>query len=311
MNIQQLEYIIAIDTHRHFAKAAEACFVTQPTMSMMVQKLEEELEVKIFDRSKQPVVPTQVGILIIAQARRALVEIKELKEIANGEKGLVSGSLKIGIIPTLAPYLLPLFLDNFRKHFPQVRVKITEMVTETIVEDLKSGKLDAGLLVTPLLDSKIKEYPLFYEKFFAYVSSEESAFDKSYILPTDIDPNHLWLLEEGHCFRSQIMRLCELKRNSDTGINLEYEAGSIETLMRIIESSGGITIIPELATKNLTVDQIEHVRPFESPIPMREVSLVSHREFVKQRLLDALKKEIILVIPEELKTSELGHVVNI
>ncbi|HUX54162.1 MAG TPA: LysR substrate-binding domain-containing protein [Williamwhitmania sp.] len=311
MNIQQLEYIIAIDTHRHFAKAAEACFVTQPTMSMMVQKLEEELEVKIFDRSKQPVIPTQVGILIIAQARRALIQIKELKEIANGEKGLVSGSLKIGIIPTLAPYLLPLFLDNFRKHFPQVRVKITEMVTENIVEDLKSGKLDAGLLVTPLLDSKIKEYPLFYEKFFAYVSSEESAFDKSYILPTDIDPNHLWLLEEGHCFRSQIMRLCELKRNSDTGSNLEYEAGSIETLMRIIESSGGITIIPELATKNLTTDQLEHVRPFEAPIPMREVSLVSHREFVKQRLLDALKKEIILVIPEELKTSELGLVVNI
>jgi Transcriptional regulator len=311
MNIQQLEYIIAIDTYRHFAKAAEACFVTQPTMSMMVQKLEEELGVKLFDRSKQPVVPTQVGIQIVAQARRAISEIKEISEIANGEKGFVSGSLKIGIIPTLAPYLLPLFLDNFRKNYPLVKVKITEMVTEAIVEDLKSGKLDAGLLVTPILDTKIKEYPLFYEKFYAYVSSEEPAFDKSYILSTDINPNHLWLLEEGHCFRSQILRLCELKRNSDTKSNLEYEAGSIETLMRIVESSGGITIIPELATKNLTKEQLDHVRPFESPVPLREVSLVSHREFVKQRLLDALKKEIVQVVPDSLKTAEEGLIINI
>lgn len=311
MNIQQLEYIIAIDTYRHFAKAADACFVTQPTMSMMVQKLEEELGVKIFDRSKQPVVPTETGKQVIAQARRALSEIKELKEIVNSEKGLVTGSLKLGIIPTLAPYLLPLFLDNFRKHYPQVKIKITEMVTEAIVEDLKTGKLDAGLLVTPLIDNKIKEYPLFYERFFAYVSIGEPSYDKKYILPSDINPNHLWLLEEGHCFRSQILRLCELKRNSDTGSNLEYEAGSIETLMRIIESSGGITIIPELATKNLTETQMNHVRPFESPVPLREVSLVSHREFVKQRLLDALREEITQVIPAELKTANNGQVINI
>ncbi|WP_337045075.1 LysR substrate-binding domain-containing protein [Emticicia sp. 17c] len=292
MNLQQLEYIVAVDKYRHFLKAADACFVTQATLSMMVKKLEEELEVIIFDRSKQPVVPTDTGRKIIEQAQLILKETRILKEIANTIKNEVKGHLRIGIIPTLAPYLLPLFLYDLLKKYPEVKIRISELNTDQIIDQLSNDLIDVGILATPVGVDGIKEYPLFYEKLLAYVSESEEKLNRKYILPEDIDVNRLWLLEEGHCLRSQMMNLCELrKKNTDLG-NLEYEAGSIESLLKIVEINHGITVIPELAAINFDEKKKSQIREFKAPVPVREISLVTYRHFVKTRLLEVLRQEI-------------------
>lgn len=304
MTLTQLEYIVAVDTFRHFATAAEHCFVTQPTLSMQVQKLEHELGIKIFDRSKQPVVATDIGEEVILQARRVLHESKLLEQLVADTKGLLKGELRVGIIPTLSPYLLPLFIPSFTKKYPSVKLKISDLTTDAIMEQLKNGRLDAGLLVTPLHDPAVKEFPLFYEEMVAYVSKQSKAFQKTYILPSDLDDARLWLLEEGHCFRTQIMNLCELKKASELGLNFEYEAGSIETLRKMVEINNGVTILPELATLDLSNKQLSHIRHFKSPSPVREVSLVIHRDFVKRRLIEVLKEEILHFLPEKIKKNK-------
>ena len=296
MNLQQLEYIIAVDEQRHFARAAETCFVTQPTLSMMVQKLEDELGVKIFDRSKQPVKPTQIGERVIAQARTILHEKNRMQQIVYEHQGIVAGTLELGIIPTLAPFLVPLFITRFLKKYPQVRIRIQELTTELLVDKLKKGQLDVGILVTPIKDAAIRETPLFYEAFMAYSSR---AFEKAYLLPEDIDPNELWLLEEGHCFRSQILNLCELKKQADS--RLQYEAGSIETLKQLVKKHHGVTILPELAIYTLSAADKKRLTPFKPPVPTREVSLVTHRDYIKKDLIDALKVEVLDSLPQHVK----------
>ena len=311
MTLQQLEYIIAVDNYRHFLRAAEKCFVTQATLSMMIQKLEEELGVKIFDRSKQPVKPTVVGVKIIAQARRIISESERIKEIIKEEKGEVSGVLKIGIIPTLAPYLVPLFLREFTNAYPLIKLVINEHTTSGIIQGLKNGQIDAGILATPLNDASLKEKILFYEKYFLYVNDNEKGFNKQYVLPSDIDIDRLWLLEEGHCMRSQILNLCELKKRHQVDEKLHYEAGSIETLKNLVEKNFGITIIPELATFNLSKPQKKRIRFFKSPTPVREISTVIHREYVKDKLIEALNEVILSVIPDELKSSKKVNILEI
>jgi LysR family hydrogen peroxide-inducible transcriptional activator len=311
MTFTQLEYIVAIDAHRHFATAANHCFVTQPTLSMQVQKLEEELKIKIFDRSKQPVIPTEAGAAIIEQARKILSEKSVINEIVQTKKGELSGELRVGIIPTLAPYLLPLFIRSFIKKFPQVKLIVNEIMTENIIQRLREGSIDAGLLVTPLQEKGIREHVLFYEELVAYVGKKNGVYKKHYLLAQDIDPNKLWLLEEGHCFRSQIVNLCELRKASKEGSQFDYEAGSIETLRRMVEMNDGITILPELATTHLTKSQKQLIRQFKSPPPMREVSLVVHRDFVKQRLMQVLMQEIIHTIPEKIRKNKSERVVPI
>ncbi len=306
MNIQQLEYIVAVDIHRHFGKAAKACFVTQPTLSMMIQKLEDNLETKIFDRSKKPVIPTEVGLLIIAQARKILRETKELKELVQRQKGIIEGKMNLGIIPTIAPYLVPLFIRSFLNRYPGVRLKISELTTAQIVSGLKKGELDAGILVTPLQNPSIREHPLFYEPFWVYSSH---VYKKQYLLPSDIDPNQLWLLEEGHCLRSQILNLCELRKQANN--LLQYENGSIETFKRLVEKEKGITILPELSTLSLSKKQRKFLKAFKSPQPIREVSLVTHRDFIKKGLIQVLTEEILKNIPENLKDSKNGKRVEL
>ena len=311
MNLQQLDYIIAVDTFRHFAKAAEKSCVTQATLSMMIQKLETELGIKIFDRSRQPVTPTEIGKKIIEQARRIVSEAGRLKEIINLEKGEVAGELKIGIIPTLAPYLLPLFLKKFSDTYPRVKLNISEHTTTTIIQKLKSELLDAGILATPLNDNSIKEQPIFFEKYFLYVNNKEKGFDNEYVLPSNIDISRLWILEEGHCMRSQILNLCELKKAHSDEEKIHYEAGSIETLKNIVEKNFGITIIPELATFNLTNSQKKRLRYFKSPTPVREISIITHREFIKMRLIEVLKEMILTVIPDNMKSPKDTKVIEI
>ncbi len=311
MTFIQLEYILAVDTWRHFARAAEQCYVTQPTLSMQIQKLEEELGLKLFDRSKQPVVPTEAGMEIIEMARRVIQSRDNLLETAQLRKGQLVGELRVGIIPTLAPYLLPLFIPPFTRKYPNVRLVVHEMMTELIVSRLREGRIDAGILVTPLQEPGISEHVLFYEELMAYVSRKNEMFEKTYVLPQDIDPNKLWLLEEGHCFRSQIVNLCELKKMSRESSHFDYEAGSIETLRRMVEINDGITIIPELATLDMPPRQQQLIRHFRKPAPMREVSLVVHRNLVKERLIDKLRDEIMAMVPEKVRKNKSGKVVPV
>jgi LysR family hydrogen peroxide-inducible transcriptional activator len=292
MNIQQLEYIIAVDHHRHFANAAEACYVTQATLSMMIKKLEQELDCVLFDRSRQPVVPTDIGQLVIAQAKSIWKEWEFLKQIPANASQKVEGELKIGIIPTLAPYLLPLFLSSFLHKYPLVKLKIQEQNTEPLLKQLASGKLDAGIMATPINDHQYKEKHLFNETFRVYVSQQEKTLKRKFILPEEIDVNRLWLLEEGHCLRSQVLNLCELQEKQAKLHHLDYETGSIESLMKITEINGGITIIPELATIDFEQSQKNRLRYFMEPVPAREISIVTYRHHVKQSLLQALEEEI-------------------
>lgn len=311
MNLQQLEYVIAVDRLKNFVKASEACFVTQATLSMMIKKLEEELDVKIFDRSKKPVKTTEIGEKIILQAKRTTSESKKIKEIIQNEKGIISGELKVGIIPTLAPYLLPLFLRHFMQTFPLVKLVINEFTTDVIIQKLKSGSLDTAILATPLIDDSIKEHVLFYETYYLYVNSKEKGFDKKFVLPKDIDINHLWLLEEGHCMRSQILNLCALKKQKETEESIHYNSGSIETLKNMVDTNFGMTIIPELATYNLTRAQKKRLRSFKTPAPVREISIIYHREFLKAKLIQSLKESILSVIPDKMKLNKQINVLEI
>ena len=299
MTLTQLEYIVALDTHRHFALAAEHCFVTQPTLSMQIQKLEDELGVKIFDRTKQPVIPTEIGTLILAQTRITLREAQMVKQIINDQKDALSGELRIGIIPTLAPYVLPPLYKSMKEKYPELNLIIKESITEDVIDELKNNRLDCGLVVTPLNDPSIKEDVLFYEELFVYVSKKNALSDKKYVLANEIDPTKLWLLEEGHCFRSQVLNLCELKKSSD--FHFQYETGNIDTLKRMVEKSDGLTILPELAVMEFTKTEMNQVKRLKQPSPAREVSMVTHRDHIKRKLIKTLKEEVISIVPQPMQ----------
>lgn len=302
MNIQQLEYIIAVDNCRHFSKAAEASFVTQPTLSMMIQKLEEELEVKIFDRAQLPVQPTEIGRRIIDQARMAVAQVNQIKDIVREERGVVKGVFRLGIIPTVSSYLVPKLMQAHATGNQDVRIVIREMITEQILHALSNDSLDGGLLATPLKDDRIKERPLYYEKFFAYVSPAEKAlYAKTALDEGDLTAARLWMLDEVHCFRTQILHLCNLKKKKNSHPVFSYEAGSIDTLINIVDSSEGLTVIPEMAVANLSEKQKRNVRPFKNSTPVREISLITRKEFLRDRMLDLLSEEITSAVPVALQ----------
>jgi LysR family transcriptional regulator, hydrogen peroxide-inducible genes activator len=309
MTLTQLEYIVALDTYRHFVLASEKCYVTQPTLSMQIQKLEEELGVKIFDRTKQPVIPTEIGTSIIAQARIILREAHMIQQIIHDQKDSMTGELRIGIIPTLAPYLLPSLFKQMREKYPQLNLIIKETITEEVISELKNNRLDCGLVVTPLQDSTIKEDVLFYEELFVYVSKKNALYDKKYVLASEIEPDQLWLLEEGHCFRSQILNLCELRKSSD--FHFKYETGNIETLKRMVDKSDGITILPELAVMEFSKTQMKLVKRLKDPVPAREVSLVTHRDHIKTKLIKTLKEEILYIVPKQMQKLQNKKIVEI
>ena len=311
MTITQFEYVLAVEKHRNFVQAADSCFVTQPTLSMQIQKLEEELDVKIFDRSHQPVITTQIGTEIIQQARVAVSEFYKIRDTINANKHEVSGEIRLGIIPTLAPYLLPLFLSDYLAKNPFIHLKIRELTTDKIIEGLKNDELDLGLLATPLQQINLIEYPIFYEELVLYVSRENAIYQKKYALSEDINPKELWLLEEGHCLRSQIENLCELKRKSVGNNQFEYQSGSLETLRKMVERNQGITILPELATMDFDQERLNLVRHFKSPEPVREISLVSYKNFTKKGVLKSLKMSILESLPNKLKEKKDHNILKI
>ncbi len=308
MTIIQFEYIIAVDNFRHFGRAADACFVTQPTLSMQIQKLEDQLGVLIFDRSKQPVVPTDMGKRVIAQARKVVNEAKRLNEIVAEEKGEITGELSIGIIPTLSPYLLPLFIHNFIEHYPNVKVKIYELITEEIVKRLKNEVIDLGIIVTPYDDPGLVAKPLFYEEFYAYISEKSEVFAKDKVEASDLQGDSILLLNEGHCFRDQVINLCQLYKEHDS--HFKYESGSLEALKRIVNTHGGLTLLPQLATLDIEEKHRKKLKQFVDPKPIREVSLVMHRSYLKRILVEALHKEILAAIPDKVDIKKNGEVIK-
>ena len=310
MTLVQLTYLIALDTYRQLTIAAEKSHISQPALTMQLQKLEEELGVKLFDRSKQPVVPTEIGRAVVAQARTVLQESQRITDLVQAYKQDISGELRVGIIPTLAPYLLPLFLAQFLQNFPLVKLRVRELPTDTLVELLKAGQLDVGIAVSPLADDRLYEHRLFYEEFVVYVAADDHHHDKQFVLAEDITPDQLWLLEEGHCMRSQIMNLCELRKQRLDGQQFYYEAGSIEGLKRMVDRYGGMTVLPELATLDMSTLQQAQLRRFARPVPVREVSLITHRHYVKQPLIDALKSEILRAVPAQMQQPGVGVVVG-
>lgn len=287
MNIQQLEYIVHVHEEKHFARAAERSFVTQPTLSMMIQKLEDELGVKIFDRSKHPVETTKEGLMIIEMAKRVVHEFKGIKSFTQELTKDYTGDVYVGVIPTLAPYILPLILKNMSNTFPNVRWHFKELFTGDIVAQLKVGKLDFGLLAGPLNQDLIIETELFKETFYAYFSNQELGKNKKRFSADDLKVNdHIWLLEEGHCMRHQMMQLCQLQKKQDS--NLQYEAGSIQSLVNLVDEMGGVTIIPQLSIIHLNAEQKSKVKPFIKPVPVRSVTLATHVYYPRLKLKNKL-----------------------
>ncbi len=301
MTLQQLEYIIALDEYRHFVEAARHCHVTQPTLSMMVHKLEEEIGIKIFDRSKKPIIPTREGEILLKQARKVIATARDFHETASELKGELKGKLKIGIIPTVAPYLVSRFLGQFLEAYPDIHLHITELTTDELTARLKRHQLDAGILATPLNDPAIHEHFLYHEEFVVYASPNEPLLKKRFVLPDDIDIEKLWLLEEGHCLRTQVINLCELRRPDSITHRVEYESGSIEALKKMVDLGQGVTILPELAINDLSEEEHDRLRFFKPPAPVREISLITYRHFARKRLLKALADLIIASIPQGMR----------
>ncbi len=305
----QLEYIIAVDTYRHFVTASKKSFVTQPTLSMQIKKMEDDLGVIIFDRTKQPIIPTEIGSKIIEQARTIIAEAKKIDEIISEDSNSISGEISIGIIPSLAPYLLPLFIGKFTRQYPDIQVKVVELLTDEIIFQLKKDMLDVGILVTPLHEKGIAEEVLFYEEMKIISNKSHALATKKTIKTAELASPDLWLLSNGHCFRSQVVNLCSYKTNLNDASHFDYESGSLETIKKLVEIEGGYALLPELAidknasNPNTIINQINKT-------PLREVSFAYTRNYSKKRLLSILSESIKNAIPAKMLTKERGFVVE-
>lgn len=302
MTLTQLEYVLAVYKHKHFGKAAESCFVTQPTLSMQLQKLEEELETTIFDRSKSPIEPTVEGIDIIEQARVIIHEQKRLFSIIEENKGEISGEFKLSVIPTLSPFIIPLFIHEFTENYPKVHLQIKENKTEEIIELLKNDEIDAGILVTPLHEKKIVERSLYYEPFYLFAASGHPLNKKKKVKEDDLDINEIWLLNKGNCFRDQVLNICQNRKQNNISNPIDFESGNFETLKNMVVKGNGYTLLPHMAVEQLSTAHKKLVRPFYKPTPTREVSLVHSKNCIKVKILNALEEEILASIPDELRS---------
>lgn len=297
MNIQQLEYLVAVDKYKHFGKAALACFITQPTLSAMIQKFEDEVDVKIFDRTTHPIRTTDLGVQIISEAKKVIDAINELKSKANLLNNVLAGKVNLGIIPTVSSFILPTQIFAFLEENPKIELNVKEMTTENIVKSLKSGELDAGIIATPF-DAASEFYQdfLFNEELMLY-SSETDTKKDSFVVPEEINSDKVWLLEEGNCLRSQFENICNLKENTLKPKNLEFLASNVNTLIQMVDKVGGITILPELAIPQLSTEQKTKISRFRAPFPYREISLIYYKPTYKQKILD----EMIISVRNSLK----------
>jgi LysR family hydrogen peroxide-inducible transcriptional activator len=304
MTITQLYYVLAVAEYQNFTKAAEKCFVTQPTLSMQIQKLEDQLDIQIFDRSKKPIELTEVGRKIVHQAKNIVNEADRIKDIVDQQKGFVGGEFKLGIIPTIMTTLLPMFLKNFIRRYPKVKLKIEEHPTERIIQLINDGHLDAAIAATPLNNPTIKERVLFFEPFVGYIPNEHELSKKNEIQISDLDANNLLLLEDGHCFRDGVLNLCQTKKNNQDD-KFQLESGSIEMLVKLANEGMGMTLIPFLNTLDLKKDEHSNLRFFEKPSPAREVSLIYHKSELKIQIIEALQNVISGVVRGAIKFQDV------
>lgn len=295
MTITQLHYVLAVAEHKNFTKAAQKVFVTQPTLSMQIQKLEEELEVTIFDRTKKPIQLTEVGKKIVQQARNIVNESDRIQDIVDQQKGFIGGIFRLGVIPTVMPTLLPMFIGNFIKKYPKVKLKIEELHTEAIIAKLKEGHLDAAIAATPLQMEGIKENVLYYEPFVAYIPSEHQLTKSEKIDVEDLNINDMLLLEDGHCFKDGIINLCKASRDYEDD-QLQLESGSFETLIKLANEGLGMTLLPYLHTLDLKDSEKKNLKMFKDPVPAREVSLIYNRSELKMQIIEALRSTIAGVV---------------
>lgn len=302
ITLTQLEYIVAVERFGSFRQAAKACFVTQPTLSMQIQKLEEDLGVILFDRSEKPVRPTPIGQRILEQSAVVLSQAMRITDIIDEAKESVEGELRLAVIPTLAPYVLPLFVERFCTAHPKLRLRVEESKTDDMLVALRRNQLDVGLLATPLHEPMIREHPVFREPFYVYAPKDSKLAKLDEVTDADLKDERVLLLSEGHCLRSQVMRVCGLKQGKGPKANapFEFESGSIETLCHLVERGQGYTVIPHLA-KTWNRTRAGKVLPFSEPRPSREVSLVVHESFAREAVLHALAKAIREALPPELQ----------
>ena len=300
LTLTQLEYLVALDQHRHFGKAAKACHVSQPTLSMQIQKLESELGIVFFDRSHQPLLPTPEGAPLIAQSRVVLSEARRLTYLSQEDSKELKGELRLGVIPTIAPYLVPLFVEHMATTFPKLSLYIDELQTHQIISSLENESLDVGLLATPLKVEGLEEEKLFFEPFSLYVHGTHHLGKRKLISEEDLDGSDMWLLSEGHCLRAQILRFCSLRSNQPVFRNVHFEAGNLETLQRLVEAGSGYTLLPWLAAQRPHPKGVSLI-PFRAPVPQRQVSLVWRRTQLKKRSIGALAEAILATIPEGLR----------
>lgn len=291
MTITQLRYVLAVAEHKNFTKAAEKVFVTQPTLSMQIQKLEEELDVQIFDRSKKPIDLTETGRLIVDQAKNIVNESDRIQDIVDQQKGFIGGLFRLAVIPTVMPTLLPMFLKNFTNKYPKVKLKIEELHTEAMIEKLQDGHLDAGIAATPLGQPEVIERPLYYEPFVGYIPYDHRLSSKKLIETNDLDIYDMLLLEDGHCFKEGILNICKSKRSSEDD-QFQLQSGSFETLTKLVNEGLGMTLLPYLHTLDIKESEKDHLRMFTEPVPAREVSLIYNRSELKMQIINALHTSI-------------------
>ncbi|MDV7188148.1 LysR substrate-binding domain-containing protein [Lutibacter sp. TH_r2] len=294
MTITQLKYVLAVAEYRNFTIASEHCFVTQPTLSMQIQKLEDELETKIFNRNKKPIQLTEIGEKIIEQAKIIVDESNRITDIVDQQKGYIGGDFKLGIIPTIMPTLLPLFLKVFIKKYPKINLKIEELNTEDIIKKLSDGYLDVAIVATPLENEAIKERVIYYEPFVGFVPKKHRLFNQLNINVDELDVSDILLLKDGHCFKESILNLCSTLGNKNN--NFQLQSGSFETLTQLSKEGLGMTLLPYLHTLELKENDKIHLREFNKPVPAREVSIIYHKSQLKQHMVEALKTTIDSVI---------------
>ncbi len=302
MTLTQLTYLIAVDNHRHFARAAEACFVTQPTLSMQIQKLEEELGVLLFDRSKHPVKPTSIGEKLIAQARTILHEAERMQQILQESKNVLEGPFKLGVIPTITSSLVPRFLNQFNAKFPKIQLQVIELTTEMILEKLQRDELDAAILATPLNERSVIEKPLYYEPFMAYIPEDHRLGKETFVTNSELDIDEILLLNEGHCFRNSVINLCRTSPSMGQK-NVDLESGNFDILVKLAKKGYGMTLLPYLYAIDLSKEEQSRLKPIADPKPTREISLVYSRAELKIKVIEELGKIIQNSVPEKLLES--------
>ncbi|MGK5085500.1 hydrogen peroxide-inducible genes activator [Bdellovibrionota bacterium FG-1] len=303
ITLTQLEYALSVEKHRHFGRASASCHVTQPTLSQQLQKLEDEIGMVLFDRVKKPILPTQEGKRFLEQARAVMREHQKLVHVSKQvQEGEIAGDFRLAVIPTISSHLLPRFLKSFSKALPRVELFIEEMKTETILNELQNDRLDGAILATPIQGADFKVHPLYYEPFFVYLSPGHPLLKKSQVLREDLDTSQMWLLQDGHCFKGQVLNFCSLPPDFEAALtHIHFQSGSLDTLRRLVRANRGFTLIPAMMAVALEKKEFDaHVRPFRAPIPVREVSFVYRRDHWKLEIIKAIEEAVSKTLPAEI-----------